>query len=137
MRATPQKQAILNVLQQCGKLMTAEDVYSQVRLIQPNVSLGTVYRNLQNFSVEGKIRRILLADGKARFEVAGHTHHHYLICLGCGETTEVPWCPLGQEVAAFMTGRDFVPVNHQFEVYGYCHRCRVVQDASQGDNYNE
>jgi Fe2+ or Zn2+ uptake regulation protein len=89
----------------------------------PNVSLGTVYRNLQNFSMMGQVRRTLLADGKARFELAGNIHHHHLICLTCGETSEVPWCPVGAEVLSFMTECDFTPVSHQFEIYGYCHKC--------------
>ncbi len=131
-RLTLQKQAILNALQSNPKLMTAEDVYGWVREKYPNVSLGTVYRNLQNFSQQGTVRRTLLADGKARFELAGNVHHHHLICLSCGGTAEVPWCPVGPEVTAFMTQCDFKPVSHQFEIYGYCWRCREErhEDAS-------
>ncbi len=122
-RLTLQKQAILNVMQSNPKMMTAEEVYGRVREKYPNVSLGTVYRNLQTYSKEGQIRRTLLTDGKARFELAGNVHHHHLICLTCGETSEVPWCPIGTEVASFMRECDFTPVNHQFEIYGYCRRC--------------
>ena len=123
-RVTLQKKAILDALQSGGKLMTAEEVYSSVREFHPNVSLGTVYRNLQGFSLQGYVRKILLADGKARFELAGSIHHHHLICLTCGETEEVPWCPIGPEVSAFMDSRDFLAESHQFEIYGYCARCR-------------
>ena len=123
-RLTLQKQAILDALQACRKLMTAEEVYGRVREKYPNVSLGTVYRNLQNYSQQGLVRRTLLADGKARFELAGHIHHHHLICLTCGKTTEVPWCPVGNEVVSFMAESDFSPVSHQFEIYGHCKQCR-------------
>lgn len=122
-RLTLQKQAIISALQSNPKLMTAEEVYGRVREKYPNVSLGTVYRNLQSFSQQGQVRRTLFADGKARFELAGNVHHHHLICLSCGATAEVPWCPVGTEVAAFMTEREFTPVNHQFEIYGYCRQC--------------
>ncbi len=124
-RFTLQKQAILDALQSSPKLMTAEEVYGWVREKYPNVSLGTVYRNLQSFSIQGQVRRTLLADGKARFELAGNIHHHHLICLTCGETAEVPWCPVGTEVLNFMTECNFTPVSHQFEIYGYCHKCYV------------
>ena len=123
-RLTLQKQAILDVLQTNAKLMTAEDVYGRVREKHPNVSLGTVYRNLQSFSAQGMVRRTLFADGKARFEMDGHVHHHHLICLTCGEATEVPWCPVGSEVCAFMQECDFTPTNHQFEIYGQCRQCK-------------
>jgi Fe2+ or Zn2+ uptake regulation protein len=122
-RLTLQKQAILDALQSNPKMMTAEEVYGRVREKYPNVSLGTVYRNLQSYSTRGQVRRTLLSDGKARFELAGNVHHHHLICLSCGETSEVPWCPVGLEVSAFMTECEFTPVSHQFEIYGYCRRC--------------
>ena len=126
-RITLQKQAILDVLQGGAKLMTAEEVYDNVREKQPNVSLGTVYRNLQGFSTQGSVNKTLLADGKARFELAGNIHHHHLICLSCGATAEVPWCPIGPEVSAFMDSRDFSPESHQFEIYGKCSQCRDRQ----------
>ena len=129
-RSTLQKQAILDVLRSSQKMVTAEEVYGRVREKYPNVSLGTVYRNLQNYSQQGLVRRTLLTDGKARFELAGNIHHHHLICLTCGETAEVPWCPVGTEVTAFMTERDFLPVSHQFEVYGYCRQCRSKRETA-------
>ena len=130
-RLTLQKQAILDALQACRKLMTAEEVYGRVREKYPNVSLGTVYRNLQNYSQQGLVRRTLLADGKARFELAGHIHHHHLICLTCGKTTEVPWCPVGPEISSFMAEQSFTPVSHQFEVYVCCRQCRSKPEPGQ------
>ena len=129
-RSTLQKQAILDVLRSSRKMATAEEVYGRVREKYPNVSLGTVYRNLQNYSQQGLVRRTLLTDGKARFELAGNIHHHHLICLTCGETAEVPWCPVGPEVTAFMKESDFLPVSHQFEVYGYCRQCRSKKEPA-------
>ena len=129
-RSTLQKQAILDVLRSSRKMATAEEVYGRVREKYPNVSLGTVHRNLQNYSQQGLVRRTLLTDGKARFELAGNIHHHHLICLTCGETAEVPWCPVGPEVTAFMKESDFLPVSHQFEVYGYCRQCRGKREAT-------
>jgi len=129
-RSTLQKQAILDVLRSSQKMVTAEEVYGRVREKYPNVSLGTVYRNLQHYSQQGLVRRTLLTDGKARFELAGNIHHHHLICLTCGETAEVPWCPVGPEVTAFMKESDFLPVSHQFEVYGYCRQCRSKKETA-------
>jgi Fe2+ or Zn2+ uptake regulation protein len=123
-RLTLQKQAILDVMHSAAKMLTAEEVYGRVREKYPNVSLGTVYRNLQNFSAQGAVRRILYADGKARYEMAGQVHHHHLICLDCGAAMDVPWCPVGIEVSTFMSECDFLPVSHQFEIYGHCRQCR-------------
>lgn len=123
-RLTLQKQAIIDVLHADERMLTAEEVYGRVREKHPNISLGTVYRNLQGFSTQGVVRRTLYADGKARYEMAGHVHHHHLICLDCGGAMEVPWCPVGNEVVSFMAESDFSPVSHQFEIYGHCKQCR-------------
>jgi len=133
-RLTLQKQAILDALRFNPKLMTAEEVYGWVREKYPNVSLGTVYRNLQYYSKQGQVRRTLLSDGKARFELAGNVHHHHLICLKCGEAAEVPWCPVGPEVSAFMAECGFTPVNHQFEIYGFCRNCGEGKFQVSSDN---
>lgn len=130
-RLTLQKQAILEALQTSRCLLTAEEVHGRVREKYPNVSLGTVYRNLQTYSRQGLVRRTLLTDGKARFELAGNGHHHHLICLACGKTSEVPWCPVGPEISSFMLELDFTPVSHQFEVYGYCRECRSKPEPGQ------
>ena len=127
-RVTQQKKAILDMVRNGKGLMTAEEVYDNVRLSQPNLSLGTVYRNLQKFSELGLIARVLLADGKARFEISGHTHHHYLICMTCGKTKDVPWCPIGSEINDYMEKQKFAPVSHQFEVYGYCSACLAAKE---------
>jgi len=132
-RLTLQKQAILDVLHAEEKMLTAEEVYGRVREKYPNVSLGTVYRNLQGFSAQGLLRRTLFSDGKARFEMAGHVHHHHLICLDCGIASEVPWCPIGPEVLSFMKESDFTPSSHQFEIYGYCSCCREKSDRGGSD----
>ena len=55
-RLTLQKQAILDVLHAEERMLTAEEVYGKVREKYPNVSLGTVYRNLQGFSAQGAVR---------------------------------------------------------------------------------
>ncbi|MBV5349734.1 transcriptional repressor, partial [bacterium] len=54
-RLTLQKQAILDVLHVEKRMLTAEEVYGRVREKYPNVSLGTVYRNLQGFSAQGAV----------------------------------------------------------------------------------
>lgn len=126
MRTTQQKKAILDAVKATKCLISAEEVFGEVRTKHPSVSLGTVYRNLQTFTDLGLLSKVLLADGKARFEWAQEhgAHHHHLICIGCGGATEVPWCPVGPEMRAFMENCRFTPVKHQFEVYGHCAGCK-------------
>lgn len=124
MRNSKQRQAILDLLAASPEHMSAEEIYQQARKIQPNISLGTVYRNLDTLSEQGMIIRSSFADGKARYEMAGIEHHHHLICLQCGEIRDLEQCPMAPDLEAVLQEEDFQVVQHQFEIYGYCHQCQ-------------
>jgi Fe2+ or Zn2+ uptake regulation protein len=121
-RTTKQRQAILQVIRSSRAHLTADDIFQQVKKSQPNISLGTVYRNLELLTQAGSLSKAVFSDGKARFEFAGG-HHHHLICLSCGAAVDIPVCPVGEELTAFMQNSNFQACHHHFEVYGYCAQC--------------
>ena len=67
---------------------TAEEVYSEVRKIDKNISLGTVYRNLDRLSKENLILRIEIANGKDRFDGDISSHYH-AVCKKCGSIIDI------------------------------------------------
>ena len=62
---------------------TADTVYTNIREIYPNISLGTVYRNLTLLADMGEILRINVGDGTVHFDPDTSVHYHF-ICKGCG-----------------------------------------------------
>ena len=66
---------------------TADMVYSHVREQFPNISLGTVYRNLSLLSELGEIRKIT-CNGPDRFDANIMPHSHF-ICSCCGSVTDL------------------------------------------------
>lgn len=67
---------------------TAEEVYTALKGDNPNLSLGTVYRNLNQLSAAGMLLKIPIADGSDRFD--GRTDRHYhMICENCGLVFDV------------------------------------------------
>ena len=62
---------------------TADMVYSNVKRQNPNISLGTVYRNLTLLADMGEIRRLRLGDGTDHFDGDTSPHYHF-ICNTCG-----------------------------------------------------
>ena len=62
---------------------TADVVYMNVRQIQPNISLGTVYRNLTLLADIGEIQRLRLGDGVDHFDADISDHYHF-VCNDCG-----------------------------------------------------
>lgn len=67
---------------------TADEVYSALKAENPNLSLGTVYRNLNLLSENGMLMKIRIADGSDRFD--GRTDNHYhMICDSCSKVYDV------------------------------------------------
>ena len=78
-----QREAILKVLRSTDKHPTATAVYEEVRKVIPNISLGTVYRNLAALSTDGTVLSLSVGDGHEHFD-ADVTPHAHLHCRQCG-----------------------------------------------------
>ncbi len=87
-RRSRQRDAVLAAVSQKGLHPTAEDVLAKVREELPNVSLGTVYRNLDQLCDAGVIWKIPISDGPSRYEGNPETHLHCL-CPICGSVRDV------------------------------------------------
>jgi Fur family peroxide stress response transcriptional regulator len=62
---------------------TAETVYSHVREEFPNISLGTVYRNLSFLVENGQAVKVSCNDGSVHFDGNTAPHYHFQ-CRKCG-----------------------------------------------------
>ena len=86
-RFSRQRELIKKVVQSTNSHPTADWVYNQVKSSVPNISLGTVYRNLKQLTDEGFIR--ILYDGSiARYDWNLDSHDH-LKCTVCGNLIDV------------------------------------------------
>lgn len=82
LRNTRQKELILAIINHSYDHPTAQEVYNECRKRIPNISLGTVYRNL-NLLVESLlIRRIKMPDHIDRYDKM-IDHHSHFICVRC------------------------------------------------------
>ncbi len=83
-RHSRQRDAIKAYLMSTVTHPTAEIVYEHLRKEFPNISLGTIYRNL-NFLVEhGEALRLDCGDGFDHFDGNVSPHNHFF-CRGCGQ----------------------------------------------------
>jgi len=102
---------------------TAEWVYRRARRRLPNISLGTVYRNLKQLAEAGLIREIQAGGQALRFDGNLGPHHH-VRCVGCGRVNDlaVPLDTRREQAAA--RAMDFQVLGHHVEVQGLCPACR-------------
>ncbi len=86
-RNTYQRQVIYEILKSTDIHPTADWIYERARELIPNISLGTVYRNLKILKEEGLI--LELTDGKqSRFDGRIDSHYHFK-CEKCGSIYDV------------------------------------------------
>ncbi len=83
-----QRQLIHSFLMTRKDHPTADVVYQNVRLEYPNISLGTVYRNLTLLADRGEIQRLQIGDGVDHFDADTSRHCHF-ICSDCGCVTDL------------------------------------------------
>ncbi len=80
--------AILSTLQETNIHPTADWVYSQLRPRYPNLSLGTVYRNLKKLCETGKAVSVGVINGQEHFDGKIEPHAHF-VCKKCGALIDI------------------------------------------------
>ncbi len=78
-----QRESICHYLSNTKEHPTADMVYQNLREVYPNISLGTVYRNLSLLVDQGTIVKVSCGDGVDHFDWDTSSHNHF-ICKECG-----------------------------------------------------
>ena len=86
------RDAILTCLRQTDVHPSADWVYARLKPEIPDLSLGTVYRNLSLFKKQGLIISVGTVGGVERFDGDTHPHVHF-ICTDCGKVTDLEASP--------------------------------------------
>jgi Fe2+ or Zn2+ uptake regulation protein len=124
MRQTPQREAILKVLQEADRPLSAEEVWNRMEG-RPS-GLPTVYRNLERFAQEGWAEGILGKDQVLRFvRCVSHGHHHHLECERCGRMVEVEACGLEATLLSMERLSGYRITRHQLQLFGVCPGCEA------------
>ncbi len=101
---------------------TADIVYMNVRLQQPNISLGTVYRNLTLLADIGEIQRLRLGDGVDHFDADISQHYHF-ICNDCGAVIDLEMDSISSITDVARKNFDGHIAGHVTHFYGSCSHC--------------
>jgi Fur family transcriptional regulator, ferric uptake regulator len=132
-RLTKPRRAILDILNDIGGHLTAEQIYKKASRISFKIGLSTIYRNLELLVRIGLVWKFDAGDNKARYEIAKWTdenHHHHLICKKCNSIIDYS--------ASVDNEKDFIRMreknlsskynfkieNHCIDFFGLCYKCR-------------
>ena len=124
-----QRQEIKNFLMSRKDHPTADVVYMNVRQQYPNISLGTVYRNLTLLADMGEITRLHLGDGVDHYDADTSPHYHF-VCSKCGQVMDLHMNNIDSIV-------DIAGMNFNGEIqghityfYGICGNCNEPGDEN-------
>jgi Fur family transcriptional regulator, peroxide stress response regulator len=122
-RETKQREAILRVLRNTRAHPTADQIYDEVRKEIPNISKGTVYRNLQVLEEDGAIAELHLDVTLSRYEVKQGSHYHFR-CEKCGRVSDID-VPVDKDLDRAAEKRTGLKISsHQLEFRGLCQECQ-------------
>ena len=122
LKRSRQRDAIMAFLSTRKDHPTADVVYQEIRNTIPNISLGTVYRNLAQLSERGDILR-LPCDGKVDHFDADTRPHYHFICnrCGCVQDIEMPYSDSLDQLAS--ENFDGIITKHALLFEGVCKDC--------------
>lgn len=125
-RLTPQRLAILQVIEEDGGHLAPLTIYERAAQRMPGITEATVYRTLDFLARNGLALVAYIGDGRLVYETAAHNHHH-LICRECGYTVEIEHELLDALVEQFRGQTGFEIDARHATFFGRCPRCAAEQ----------
>ena len=122
------RDAILTYLQNTNAHPSAEMVYAGLKQQIPDLSLGTVYRNLNLFKDQGLAISVGTVKGVERFDGNTAPHVHFF-CTECGAVIDLPQMAVpAQLVSTAATQIGGTVAQCQMSFSGFCRECLQNQN---------
>jgi Fur family peroxide stress response transcriptional regulator len=122
-RETRQREAIIRILRGAKSHPAADSVYEEARNEIPNISKGTVYRNLKVLQEDGQVSELNHNGTVSRFEAKQESHSHFR-CERCSRVFDVDE-PVHSDLDREVAKRTGLKISyHQLEFRGICSDCQ-------------
>lgn len=120
-RTTKQKKLVYDVLASTKSHPTAEWIYEEASKVIPDISLGTVYRNLNVLLNEGRIQELNYTNSQSRYDANPQLHYHF-VCKNCNSVIdcEMPVLELPEDFYKAIPGHC---ESYRMEFKGSCYKC--------------
>ena len=119
------RDAILAYLRSTDQHPSAETVYANLKTQIPDLSLGTVYRNISLFKQQGLIVSLGTVGGVERYDGNIDPHVHF-VCTECGTVSDLHALHVPEELNAAASKEANAIVDHcHLTFHGRCHDCAI------------
>lgn len=123
------REAIYNAVCATKVHPTAEWVYEALKPEYPDLSLGTVYRNLKKFCSSGKIHSVGVINGQEHFDAQTDKHSHF-VCGTCGRVLDIFEPLVSAETLAGIEQKYALRIENEDILFnGTCPDCQEKQKA--------
>lgn len=123
-RKTIQSSLVFEAVNKLQCHATADEIYNEIVKDYPNISRGTVYRNLQWLCEMGEIRKREIPGGADRFDHCVSDHYH-VRCISCGRVFDVDMEYKTDLEKSIGDAHGFVFTGHDIIFKGICSECRA------------
>lgn len=114
--------AIYNAVCSTATHPSAKWVYEKLKPEIPDLSLGTVYRNIALFKSEGKVNVICSVNGEERIDANIKPHPHF-VCNKCGGVFDVRDSGASQSENRELESAGYIIEFREVLYYGLCPEC--------------
>jgi Fur family ferric uptake transcriptional regulator len=127
LKSTGQRDDIARVFFELSRHVSAEELYAEVRKVNPHVGYATIYRTLKLLKECELLYERHFDESQARYEVAGEHHHDHFICDRCGRIIEFENDEIEDLQQRMAEKLGVTLTHHKMELYGICGDCRLKQ----------
>lgn len=132
MRNSSQRTLILEYLHRVKTHPTAAEVYDEVQQLLPDISFGTVYRNLNRLNDEGLIQSFKV--GKAKHFDGNADNHYHFLCRRCGKVEDIEMALVEDIIENAQNATDNHIDGHKIFFTGYCQNCSQSKKGETNGN---
>ncbi len=118
LKMTDQRRVIARVLSESSDHPDVESVHRRATVIDPNISIATVYRTVRLFEEAGILAKHDFGDGRARYEETPDEHHDHLIDIQSGKVVEFHNDEIEELQRKIAEKAGYRLVGHRLELYG-------------------
>lgn len=120
---TPQRQVVLQVVNDSDHHPTASQVFEQARALLPTISYATVYNSLRFLKQAGLVQEISFGNAASRYDRETHRHDHAM-CTRCGKLVDFDLSEAAELMRAAARRTHFKAESVHLTLTGVCPECR-------------
>jgi len=128
-RKSSQRDTILRIVKNTDSHPGADWIYEEVKKEIPNISMGTIYRNLRFLVEIGEVKEINIPGTPSRFDGSTSDHHH-LVCEKCGRIFDLDDSTECDMEAKIFQKTGFKTKVQYLKFIGLCSDCQKEQDKT-------